>query len=459
MKSCNRSIRPVDRTRRLSTSARRPNRNGRLRLEDLEGRTLLSTYNISELVNVVTGAKGVEVQVDSNPATVTYNPPTPFLVNTASGVNTVNILNTTQGLPIEIAGQGSDTVNVGTAGSVQSIKGAVSFGPSATFSQININDGSDTANDTVTFSSYTPSGDTAWGSITGLAPAAINYRYANTGAMVVNAGTGSVTFNVQATGSPLYLGNAGTGTVNVGNANNVQGIAASLTVEPTGSGDVLNVNDSADTTARNVTLGNDGGTSYFGSITGLAPATILYTNGHTSTVNVTTGTDTVNVQASGVPLVLNDEGSGTVNMGNAGSMQGILGQLTVEDTAGRRHALTSTTSLDTTARTVTMGNYMGVAFWGSITGLAPATIYYEEGHTSGLSVTTGAVSDTVNVQATEPCAGPTSSIPARWTTARSTSATAGPSPASPILSTSTIPPRSTPSTSTTAPTPRPARSP
>ena len=51
MRFWNRSIRPVDRARRLSTSARRPNRNGRLRLEDLEGRTLLSTYTISEVLN------------------------------------------------------------------------------------------------------------------------------------------------------------------------------------------------------------------------------------------------------------------------------------------------------------------------------------------------------------------------------------------------------------------------
>ncbi len=399
MKFWNRPIRPADRARRLSTSARCPNRNGRLRLEDLEGRTLLSTYTISEVLNPFTGAKGVSVQVNTSPATVTYNPTTTVVVNTASGTDTVDILNTSEGLPIEIAGQGQDTVNVGNNGSVQGIVGSVSFGPSASFTAININDASDTVAYTATFGSYTPSGDTAWGSITGLAPGAIDYRYANTVAVNVNASTGSDTFNVQATGAPLVLNDGGYGTVNVGNAGSVQGIAATLTVQDSGNYNTLNVSDSADTTARNVTLANNGGVAFWGGITGLAPATILYEDTHTNYVYVTTGTgsDTVNVQETSVPLVLDDEGASTVNVGSFNSVQGIAASMTVEDTAGS-DALNINDSADTTARNVTLSNQGGIAIWGLVTGLAPATIAYGDSSTRSVDVTTGTGSDTVNVQ-------------------------------------------------------------
>src|SRR5262249_11703192 len=155
-----------------STKARGPSRNRRFLLENLEDRSLLSTYTLSEF-SFFPWLKGVREQVNNNPPTYTFNPPSPFIVSTGSGSNTFNILNTSAGIPIRIIGGGSDTVNVGSGGSVQGIVGAVSVENPANSTTLNINDSADLAARTVRLSTITPGFDPVpWGSITGLAPAA-----------------------------------------------------------------------------------------------------------------------------------------------------------------------------------------------------------------------------------------------------------------------------------------------
>ena len=100
-------------------------------------------------------------------------------------------------------------------------------------------------------------------------------------------------------------------TVNVGNAGSVQGILGTLSIQNPHSADTININDSADTTARTVTLSTfvSGGANW-GAITGLAPAAINYKYAGTSSVNITTGSaaDTVNVLATGVATNLSSIG-------------------------------------------------------------------------------------------------------------------------------------------------------
>ena len=195
--------------------------------------------------------------------------------------------------------------------------------------------------------------------------------------MNITTGSGGDTVNVLATGVPTSLSTSGGhDTVNVGNAGSVQGILGALTIQNPPSFNTINVDDSADTTARTVTLSTfvSGGASW-GSITGLAPAAINYKYADTSGVNITTGSgnDTVNVLATGVPTNLSTGGGhDTVNVGNAGSVQGILGTLTIQNPPSITRS-TSTTRPTPSARTVTLSTFSsGGASWGSITGLAPA---------------------------------------------------------------------------------------
>ena len=401
MRFLKRSIRQDDRSHRDFTRARGPSRKRRLQLENLEERALLSTYSISE--SYLAGVPVVSETIN-NVTTNYVNPASPFVVTTASGSNTVNILNTSAHIAINVNGQGLDTVNVGNAGSAQGILGALSIQNPPSYTTINVNDGSDATARTVTLSTFT-SGGYNWGSITGLAPAAITYKYGDTSSVSVTTGTAADTVNVLATGVPTSVSTGGgNDVVNVGNAGSAQGILGALSIQNPPSYTTINVNDGADATARTVTLSTFTSGGYnWGSITGLAPAAINYKYGDTTSVSVTTGTaaDTINVLATGVPTsVSTGGGSDVVNVGNAGIARGILGTLSIQNPPSYT-TINVNDGADATARTVTLSTFTSGGYnWGSITGLAPAAINYKYGDTTSVSVTTGTAADTINVLAT-----------------------------------------------------------
>ncbi len=325
-------------------------------------------------------------------------------VRTGVGNDTVNVLATGVATNLSTSG-GHDTVNVGNAGSLQGILGVLTIQNPPSTDTINVNDAVDATARTVVLNTFT-SGGANWGSITGLAPAAIDYKYIDTSGVNITTGLANgTTINVLATGVPTSLSsNLGGDTVNVGNAGSVQGILGALTIQNPPSFDTINIDDSEDGVARNVTLSTfvSGGAN-FGSITGLAPAAIKYKYADTSGVNLTTGfaDDTVNVRATGVVTNLSTlGGNDTVNVGNAGSAQGILGALTIQNPGGFTSVHVDD-STDTVARTATLSTFNSGGFdWGSIIGLAPASIVYKYADTSNVNVTTGSGADTVNVLAT-----------------------------------------------------------
>src|SRR5262249_13157113 len=148
-------------------------------------------------------------------------------------------------------------------------------------------DSADTTAQTVTLSTFTPSfdSDSPWGSITGLAPAAINYEYADTSSVSITTGSGADTVNVQATGVNTIINTrGGADTVNVGNnAHGVQDIIGSLFVMSTGGQSQLNIDDSADAVAKTAFLKF----GFVPGLVGLSPAVIAY--GSLSSLNITTG--------------------------------------------------------------------------------------------------------------------------------------------------------------------------
>jgi hypothetical protein len=243
----------------------------------------------------------VKEQVNNNPPTYTYFPPSPFVVSTGSGSNTVNILDTSAGITISIVGHGWDTVNVGDNGSVQGIVGAVSVENPPSYTTLNIDDSADPNARTATITTVgsnpadSEGNSDVWGSVTGLAPAAISYEYDDTGSVHLTTGHGGDTVNVLATGVPTYLSSGGgADTVNVGSGGSIQGIRGALYVENPPWYTTLNIDDSADAAAGTcylytITPGFD--PVPWGSIAGLAPATI---NFEWADVN-----DPVNISTSG----------------------------------------------------------------------------------------------------------------------------------------------------------------
>jgi hypothetical protein len=363
----------------------------RFHLEHLEERTLLSTYTISEISQ--SGSVGVYELIDGI-GTWYPNPPSPFVVSTGSGTNTVNILNTFSPCPVYVISGGADTVNVGNAGSVQGVYGIVQLTNPSNHTTLNVDDSADTAGRAVTFSTLIGS---EWGVILGLAPAAIGYKYADTHSINVTAGTGANYLNVLSTGVTTNLSARGAATVNIGDAGSVQGIRGDVNVTNPPNFTTLNIFDVYDTTARTYTLSSFTGpdSTPWGKITGLAPATIAYKYADTSRVGIggSSNGDTVNVQGTGVSTYIEEGGdAATVNIGDAGSVQGILGVLTLEN-AFYYNKVNVDDSADPTGRTVTL-------IAGRITGLAPAAIWYTNA-TSSLTVYTGHGTNTVNVQGTD----------------------------------------------------------
>jgi hypothetical protein len=259
--------------------------------------------------------------------------------------------------------------------------------------------------------------------------------------ITVDTVDGNDVVNVLADAAPTVVkhsSNFGSLTVNAGNpTNGVQSIAASLTVDGVAFGTTnVNVDNSADptfhTSGSGVTLGS-------GSVTGLAPAAINYVEGGFGTLNVTVtvGSGGNSIDLAGTPINgLFESGSMTLNtgagpnqvfvhttsspltiQGHGGTdqvfitgdgpgfdLQDIRGSVTVRNTTASTQ-LTVDDSGDFTAHpAVTMSD-------SALTGLAPAPIFYQASGLNatklgfpGLTVGLGLGTDTVTVTNTPPLA-------------------------------------------------------
>jgi hypothetical protein len=226
-------------------------------------------------------------------------------INDGNGNGTINIRATVK--PTFVEGQGGfDHVTLGNAGNMQGIQGPVTITHLNAVGNIalTLDDSNDPAaqNPTLGVSN-------GFGTVTGLAPGTISYKAADVGLVTINSGSGGNTYTVADTvvnnragfgGTVINTGiNASTvnvlgttgnllinaqGTlgvngsafgfdrVNVGNAHSVQGIHGQLLLVTQGTKSAtLELDDSADKTARTVTVNNV-------SVSGLAPTPILFNN-------------------------------------------------------------------------------------------------------------------------------------------------------------------------------------
>jgi hypothetical protein len=250
---------------------------------------------------------------------------------------------------------------------------------------LNVNDGLDDTplSSPVILSPDSQKGSTTWGSITGLAPAAINYRYAALGQLDVVTGNAPNTIDVEATGVPTYLRGilAGTGgyanDVTVGQAGSLQRIAGSVNIENPNAKDSILVDDSADTANRTATVANyvmRSSPDPWTSIEGLAHGNINFDDLQTASVSIEggTGTNQYNVQKSGTTTLL-DTGSGKdiVNLGNANQLQNLQSLLTIIGQGGS-DTLNANDQANAAAQTYTVSStalYIGL--------FSPETIDYQ----------------------------------------------------------------------------------
>jgi hypothetical protein len=353
------------------------------------------------VLNAGSGGNTFTVQDTSHTADTT--------INTGRGNNTVNIQGTTG--PLTVNGQGGfDTVDVGLNGSVQGINGALTVTNTASRSSLSVDDHLDHVGRVVTM-------DVAngIGTITGISPAKVAYAEAAVSSINVNGGNGGNTFIVENTAnnsaSPLTILTAGAGKnsvtvrrtsgpllvdgqggadlVDVGGGS-VQNIKAPVTVGNLAGFSTLVVDNSADTVNRVMTMS----VGTFGTIAGLAPATISYlanevnqvqvlggngTNQYTINNTVSnssnpttilrggTGNDTFNLRGStGTLQIDGGGGSDVINVGNtptgAANVKGTLG---LGDTGGKIR-LEVFDGGDTASRTVQVTDHSVLGLAGQI---------------------------------------------------------------------------------------------
>jgi hypothetical protein len=301
---------------------------------------------------------------------------TPASTSVDSGIGTDQVNVQASANPLSINGDsGTDTVILGSkapslSGTLSNIAGPVSVSNHSTAGG-NLATGQTTlvVDDSGDGSPRTPTLTSS--SLSGLGPM-INYTAGEVTNLQVLGGKGGNTFNVNSTAVTTNLiGNAAT-TINVGNGGSMQGILGTLNIEdPTGH-TTINADDSADGTARIVTLGtlgsnpvdSEGNSGPWGQITGLAPANINYEYADTASLTVSTGNvaghtpNTVYVQSLGKLFAAIAVGTGdTVTIGQNGSMAGIMGDVRIQSLVGQApKQVTLDDSADNTAHTVTFGS-------------------------------------------------------------------------------------------------------
>jgi hypothetical protein len=268
------------------------------------------------------------------PATITYtaNTVTRATIDTGTGSETVNVLDegVLYGTPMTLVGHsGHTTVNVGNGGSVAGVQGPLTVTNAvAGGTTLNIDDWADAGNHFITLdATQAPGVPWLYGTVTGLAPAAITYPTGAVGGLVIRAGTGAVTFDVLAAAVPTRLAGNGTSTtVNVGQGSTAR-ISATLGIF---GETALTLDDSTDPVSRTITFTQQ---SSVGEVFGLAPGAITYGPASLGQLylGTGTGTETVNVQALTVPStwMVAHSNSTTFDLGSAGTVRAVQTTLQV----------------------------------------------------------------------------------------------------------------------------------
>jgi hypothetical protein len=279
--------------------------------------TLAPIFFANKPVATVSGVNGAD--------TININNPNPAAGLTALNVWSGSTAGVTLyvkaiGVPTTYIGGANATVNVGKAGSMQSILAPLNLENPPAFNTIVLDDSNDALTRTVTMRAFFNPADpdaNDWAQVSGLATAVINYEDTDSNTVTIDGGTGGDTLNVQHLGTTTTFVGGADSTVNVGWGGSVQGILYPLNLQNPPAYNAINIDDSADPTARTVTLSSyvsSSNSDTWGRINGLsASANINYDYNDTSslTINGGTGGNTFNVNSTmpGTP------GTTTINAG------------------------------------------------------------------------------------------------------------------------------------------------
>jgi hypothetical protein len=342
---------------------------------------------------------------------IEYVPPAldAITIHTQGGANTVNIAQLPANIQMTVQSNGSATVSVGSNGSMQSILGTIEVSNTpGNKTALYVND----QNDTTAYPNVTLSHNPIVNvdTISGYGSGQILFGRAYVDTLTITAGTGASTFNLQSTGAyDTTIDDRGGNNINIGNQGDTQRILGSIFLENfsglPSSGDTVIVDDSADTTSSPYTVSLDNAFdtwgNEFGVVVGLTandslvqydPANVRRLIVKTPAVNNTVNIDNIfaaTYLVSGGNRLLSDgvAGDDRVIVGPNGSVQGIRGDLYIENPNALDSVQVDNSADPATNRQVMLSSYFpsrpiappfddGDPF-GRIGGLAPGTINYE----------------------------------------------------------------------------------
>jgi hypothetical protein len=391
----------------------------------IHGASPLRTLNLNDTADTAARVATVTSTAVTGlaPATISFdlNSLKQLSILGGSGGNTVNVQSTAAGTTTSIdtdhntnIGSTNNTVNIGSiapslGGTLATIAGPVNVSNSSGTMALVLDDSGDITTRTATITSTSVTG--TWSA------AAINYIGKDVSSLTLHSsGNSPKIFNVLSTSTTTNLALAGFTSVRVGNAGSVQGISGSLNIEnPTSLSNTIVVDDSADTTARTVTLSTLGtnpadsqaNTDPWGQIIGLAPAHINYeyADNPSLTIKGGSGGNTFNILAVASPTTINGTGNNTFDVGSdgtfAGSVKNITNSLTLNG-GGGSNSLTlddsgNTTTIDTVSLTPTSAG--GSSFFGTSGSLTYSAISSVTLQASNASVVSGllVIGDNISV--------------------------------------------------------------
>ena len=362
--------------------------------------------NHNDAITLDASGGGVRVTLNGEVAQFEPGAITGIEVRSGNGSDTINVLRTLSGMPVNINSTGAATVTVGNNGSLDGIQGLemTISNPNGSTGTV-IDDHSRGGTRTATFDTITTNAQYA--QLTGLTTGPIYSQCTNTRDVAVYTGTGAVTVNVLATcGHGLNLhGNSPNTTVNIGRNGSLDGIQGLEMTISNANGDTgVVIDDHNRGGTRTATFDTVTTNTQYVQLTDLIPGAIYSQRANTRDVTVYTGTGvvTANVLATwGHGLNLQGNSPDTiVNLGRNGSLAGIQTlEMTITDPGGHEDVTVDDRN-DGGSHTPLLSTDPADATYGQITGLALGTIYYRYADTGTLVLYTGTATATVNVQAT-----------------------------------------------------------
>ncbi len=224
--------------------------------------------------------------------------------------------------------------------------------------------------------------------------------------LIVRAGQDQNAIAISSTSSVIPLtvdGTNGTDTITVGSTSfGVKWIQGTVTLTNGGNYNNVVINDGPDSVVDTVVVDDIVTDAWYGRVTGLAPAAILWKAVDTQSVQIVTGNsgDTVSVRSTVKPTTISSGGgSDAVTVGDGGSVARIYFDLTVLNPPNRSNLIVDNSS-GIYQQTITLETVSvdGSPF-GRIQGFASANILYKYNDVLTLAMTTGRYEDIVNILA------------------------------------------------------------